>query len=245
MTYAADTLPDGSQLDAATGLFSWTPSSDQLGPSYVPFTVSDADVPPQSVQGQLVFKVLPSDPCTVPTCDPAGGCQSALVPPTSSCCAGVTLPRVAEPVSDCPGARVVFVGRNSSGFGKLQNCDLVRIVNFGQSTAKLRLNVETRCMRSDDAPLTVRVRLESSSPSRPVVTDDTAFLNMQPGSDGYAQRLQLGAQYPVLGGGPFFDLEGAEANLTVTVTDFDNLSVTQSLRVVLTFLPVDDLPETP
>ena len=245
LTYAADTLPAGAQLDP-DGVLHWMPAANQLGPFYVPFTVRDAGLPQQSVQGQLVFKVAPLDACTVATCDPAGGCQSTLLPPTTKCCGGVAVPRVAEPVSDCPGARVVFAGRNNMGFGKLQNCDLLRIINFGQTGASLRFNVETRCMRTDDAPVTVHARLESASSIHRVVADGSTNVNMQPGPDGYAQRLQQGVQFQVNGGGPFFDLEGAEANLTVTVTDFDGVSVTQSVRVVLTFdLGLPDIPETP
>ena len=115
----------------------------------------------------------------------------------------------------------MFVGRNSVGFGKLQNCDSLHLQNFGQTSATMRFNVETRCMRTDDAPVAVRARLESASPIRPLAVDDGATVNMQPGPDGYAQQLQQGVQLPVNGGGPYFDLEGAEANLTVTVTDFD------------------------
>ena len=93
LTYAADDLPDGAQLDPASGVFSWTPAADQLGPFYVPFTVSDAGTPPQSVPGQLVFAVAPPDPCTVVTCDPATGCQERCCRP----------PRAAAAACRCRG----------------------------------------------------------------------------------------------------------------------------------------------
>src|SRR5579862_6261191 len=112
LTYMADTLPDGAQLDAVSGVFSWLPTAAQLGPFYVPFSVSDTGMPPLSAQGQLVFDVTNPIACRMVSCDPATGCQSTLPAPQTSCCSGVTLPRVAEPVSDCPGARVVFAGRN-------------------------------------------------------------------------------------------------------------------------------------
>jgi len=245
LSYAADALPDGAQLDSASGVFSWTPAADQLGPFYVPFNVSDSGLPTQSVSGQLVFAVAPPDACRTISCDPASGCTSTLPLPALSCCNGVALTRVAEPVSDCPGARVVFAGRNSSGFGKLQDCDQLPLVNFAQMGANLRINVETRCLRTDDAPVTVHARLESASLLHSLVTDDDATVNMVPGPAGYAQRLQQGVQVKVRGGGPYFDLEGVEANLTVTVTDFDGVSATQSVRVLLTFVPQADLPETP
>jgi hypothetical protein len=247
LTYAADTLPDGAQLDPATGVFSWMPTAEQLGPFYVPFSVSDAGQPSQSVQGELVFKVSPADPCTIATCDPANGCQSSLVPLTAHCCAGVALPRVAEPVSDCPGARVAFLGRNVvAGFGKLQNCDQLKVVNFGQIGAAVRFNLETRCLRVEDAPVSVHVRIETTSLVRGAIVDDSTVANMQPGDNGYAQRL--GLTFPVQPPGPFFDLDGAEANVTVTVTDFDQVSFTQSVRLVLISDPtkdLSDLPETP
>jgi hypothetical protein len=247
LTYAADTLPDGAQLASATGVFSWMPTAEQLGPFYVPFSVSDAGQPPQSVQGELVFKVSPADPCTVASCDPASGCQSSLVPVTARCCAGVALPRVAEPVSDCPGARVAFLGRNLvSGFGKLQNCDQLKVVNFGQIGASIRFNLETRCLRVVDAPVSVHVRIETTSDAHPVIVDNSTVAHMQLSDNGYAQRL--GLTFPVQAPGPFFDLEGAEANVSVTVTDADQVSTMQAVRVVLTFDPngtLSDLPETP
>jgi Putative Ig domain len=247
LTYAADTLPDGAQLDPATGVFSWMPTAEQLGPFYVPFSVSDTGQRPQSVQGELVFKVSPADPCTIATCDPANGCQISLVPLTAHCCAGVALPRVAEPVSDCPGARVAFLGRNVvAGFGKLQNCDQLKVVNFGQIGAAVRFNLETRCLRVEDAPVSVHVRIETTSLVRGAIVDDSTVANMQPGDNGYAQRL--GLTFPVQPPGPFFDLDGAEANVTVTVTDFDQVTFTQSVRLVLISDPtkdLSDLPETP
>jgi hypothetical protein len=45
----------------------------------------------------------------------------------------------------------------------------------------------------------------------------------------------------VLGAGPFFDLDFAEAKLTVTATDVDGTTVQMQRRVILTFNPLDDL----
>jgi hypothetical protein len=59
--------------------------------------------------------------------------------------------------------------------------------------------------------------------------------------DGYARRR--GYRFPVSGQGPFFDVEGAEANLIVTLTDSDGVPVSQQVRVRLSFTPGPDLPD--
>ena len=62
--------------------------------------------------------------------------------------------------------------------------------------------------------------------------------------DGFARRRLLSVSIDD-GGGPLFDLEGAEANLTVEVIDSEGISVTESLRLRLTFDPLStpDLPD--
>ena len=44
--------------------------------------------------------------------------------------------------------------------------------------------------------------------------------------------------------GPVYDFEGAEAQLTVTLTDVDGVVVEDHLRLLLTFDVLEDLPET-
>jgi len=66
-------------------------------------------------------------------------------------------------------------------------------------------------------------------------------VTLQMRDNGYAQML--GLQFPVSSPGPFFDIEGAEANLSVTATDIDFNAVAEHLRVVLTFDVLNDLPE--
>lgn len=244
VTYVPQTLPPGAQLAAGTGLFDWTPATDQTGAFYATFTARNDEVPPRVVPGQIPFKVQVLDSCTVPACAPATGCTSMLVPlagpQDTKCCTQEPTVRVPEPSADCPVGSVVFVGRNEQGFGRLQNCDRLRVFNQGQVGATMRLNIEARCLNITQ-PAQVHVQVVTKN--RGAIVDRSQPVNLAPGSDGYAQRLLLVA--PVIVIGPFFDFEDSEADVTATLTDVDGLTVTQRLRVVLTFEPLDDLPETP
>ena len=154
----ADALPSGATLDG--NVLRWTPTDAQLGPIHVPFSCSDTADPPLTAAGQLTFKVAPLDPCSRPSCDPATGCTNALPPVDAPCCTAELLPRVAEPQARCPEGKVAFLGRNNSGFGRLQNCDRLRVRNFAQSGAQVSFHVEARCLRTDD-DVDVSVRIET------------------------------------------------------------------------------------
>jgi hypothetical protein len=236
--YRAGNLPRGAQLDAASGVLSWTPQADQVGPRYVPFTCADDGSPPLSAEGLLVFQVSPFDACTTPACDPASGCQSSPVPIGADCCAEPTRARLAQPLASCPEGRILFVGRNNSGFGRLQDCDQLRVINFLQAGASVRFHVETRCVNVQ-RPVTVHARLETKSR---LLFDREQTVILDPRSDGYARKVPV--VFPVSAPGPFFDFEGAEAQLAVRLTDADGVVVQEQLRLRLTFDALDDLPET-
>ncbi len=236
--YAASLLPDGAVLDAATGVLSWTPSADQLGPAYVQFTSTDDGTPPLSVQGLLAFEVAPLDPCTIPTCDPASGCTSALLPIQTNCCTQAPV-RVAVPVVGCPDDRALHIGRNNTGFGRLFNCDQLQVVNFQQSGASVRFHVQARCVNTQQ-PVSVHARLEIGGR---LLFDQSQFVFLVPQLNGYAERLSV--TFPVLGPGPFFSFEGAEAVLTVDLKDVDGAEAHAQLRVRLTFAALGDLPDLP
>ena len=238
LSYSAASLPDGAALDAALGVFTWTPRPDQLGPQYVPFTCADSGAPRLTAQGLLVFEVSPLDACTTPVCDPAAGCHASLPAISESCCTGPPQGRVAEPLADCPQGRVLFVGRNNVGFGRLQNCDQLRVINFLQVGASVRFHVEARCV-NDVQPVMVHARLETQIR---LVFDLEQVVILDPSSDGYARKVPV--VFPVTAPGPFFDFEAAEAQLTVTLTDADGAVVQERLRLLLTFDALDDLPET-
>ena len=238
LSYSAPSLPDGAELDPALGVIAWTPRPDQLGPQYVPFTCADDGAPRLTAQGLIVFEVSHVDACTTPVCDPALGCRASLPAISESCCTGPPQVRVAEPLADCPQGRVLFVGRNNTGFGRLQNCDQLRVINFLQTGASVRFHVEARCVDTAQ-PAMVHARLETQSR---LLFDLEQAVILEPSSDGYARKVPV--VFPVTAPGPFFDFEGAEAQLSVTLTDADGAVVQERLRLVLTFDALDDLPET-
>ena len=240
----SDALPPGAVLDGPSGVLSWTPAIDQLGPFYVPFTCADDATPPARADGQLTFKVSALDACVVPSCDPARGCTAQLQGLNTRCCAAGPAARVAEPVAGCPEGRVLFVGQNADpdSFGRMQNCDRLRLLAFQQADAEAYFNIQTRCM-STSASVRMRVRIETTSLDHPLpVSDEDEPFRLVQGDGGFARNPRT-RRFGISGRGPFFDLEGAEANLTVTLTDTDGASVTERVRVRLTFAPRADLPD--
>ena len=136
---AAENLPPGATFDDANAVLSWTPTEQQLGAFYVPYTCSDDAT--QSVAGTLTFRVSARDSCAVPTCDPATGCTTTLPPPSQSCCGAGPAERVPEPVAECPAGRVLYIGQNDDidVFGRLQNCDVGRGNGVAPSPGRSRL----------------------------------------------------------------------------------------------------------
>jgi hypothetical protein len=236
---SAASLPDGATLDELSGVFSWTPRDDQLGPEYVAFTCSDEGEPPATADGMLVFKIQPPDVCAAPECEPETGCTIPLPPVTEPCCNVTPSERVAEPSADCPGGRVLFLGRNDVGFGRMQDCDRMRVINFAQTGAVVRFHIETRCIDASH-PVIVRARMET--PERMPVFDLGQSVIMSQRRDGFAERLYV--TFPVTSPPPYFDLQDAESNLRVTVTDVDGVVATETLRLKLTFTPIPDLAES-
>jgi hypothetical protein len=236
-----ENLPPGATFDDTSGAFSWTPTEQQLGAFYVPYTCADDAT--QSVAGTLTFRVSARDACAILTCDPATGCTSTLPPPSEPCCGNGPAQRVPEPVAECPAGRVLHIGQNADidTFGRLQNCDVVRVTNFAQSGAEVAFDAETRCMNTLNR-LRMRATMKSNAANHMTVfdTESIPFLFAEQ-DDGFARHRAY--RFSVNGPGPFFDVEGAEANLTLTLTDSDGTSVTEQIRVRLTFTPKPDLPD--
>ena len=238
LLFSAEDLPTGASFDATTGDFSWTPQPDQLGPFYIPVTVTDSGLPPESAEDILVFKILPPDGCVVETCDPATGCTSELVPLNIPCCnEGADPERVAEPVADCPSGRVLFVGRNNLGFGRLQNCDEFPIILFAQGGANVRIHVEARCVDATEKAL-LRMRLRTSDH---LLLDFEEFVSLTLRNDGFAQVYSL--FQGINPDAPPLDLHGSNALLTVSLIDVAGVTLHEELRVRLTIEGSADLPD--
>lgn len=239
VTYEARDLPEGAGFDAETGVLTWTPSEDQVGPHYVPVTVSDDGDVPSATETLLVFQVALPTTCVETNCDPATGCATSPAPLEQLCCEdGEEPPRIAFADADCPAGGVVFAGRNTqTGIGRLENCDWLRVINFAQTGAAVRLNFETRCLRPEAG---IRIRIRIQAPSR-IVVDDDLDLVFVAGDNGYYERITV--PFQVLGGGPFFDLEFAEAILSVIASDSFGNTVRTDKRVRLTFETLPDLDD--
>lgn len=237
LTYFSGELPAGAVLDPASGVLSWVPAPEQLGPFYVPFTVTDSGTPPLSASGTFIFQIDPPDSCAIRDCDPASGCTTVLPPPSEACCAAEPQMRVPQATAPCPGGLAMFVGRNLRGFGRLQNCDRLRVFMGFQGGNTVVLNVETRCL-TIGAPMTVRARLDTAEQTLFDRIDPVLFENR---GDGWAEAVLLG--YGIDPAVDPLSLEGQEANLTVRVTHRDGTSLEQSVRVVLTTEPLEDLPD--
>jgi len=237
LSYAPSAVPDGCSLDTVTGVLTWTPTAQQVDAHYVAVTVTDDGVPPRATEAVLPVKVLPPDACVDPLCDPATGCESVPVPLDQPCCTAEPVVRVAEPDATCPEGRVLFVGRNNVGFGRMQNCDLLQIIPFAQGGINTRFHIETRCIDTSE-PVTVEVRLSTVADGQ--IVGRIHGVELQERNDGYAQRLAL--VYALRRVTDPAALEGAEARLYVKVTDQGGAIAERTLRVVLTRDDLGDLP---
>jgi len=236
ISYVANVLPDGAQFDGESGVLAWTPSATQFGPHYIPFTASDGL---NSVAGLARLQVHPPNPCVDLACNPETGCIATPLAVGLTCCVpDEEPPRVAYVDAGCPEGGVVFAGRNTvAGIGRLEDCDWLRVLNFAQTGAAVRLNFETRCLEPQGG---IRLRVRLQAPSR-VVIDEDIRLTFFTGDNGYLERVIV--PFTVLGGGPFFDLEFAEALLSVIASDSFGNVVRTDKRVRLTFDLLPDLED--
>ncbi|HSQ01544.1 MAG TPA: hypothetical protein VL049_30340 [Candidatus Dormibacteraeota bacterium] len=242
VTCAGDPLLAGMTLDP-DNVLRWTPAADQLGPLSVPVQCQDDAQPPMAVAGTVAFRIAPDDSCATPVCDPATGCTATVAPVDHACCDGSALPRLPESEVFCPSGRLLQIGRNVSGFGRLQSCDHLRFLQSAQTSASLRLHIRVSCLNPLNR-VTVHVKLESAT--RGLLIDPQSalanvFLPSQP-TNGFYERRAI--TFPFSQDGPFLNIEETEANLTVTVRDSDGAEVSDTERVILTsdaLLP--DLPD--
>ena len=152
------------------GVLTWTPADDQLGPFYLPYTCTDDAAAPAVAAGQLTFRVSALDSCTIPSCDPAAGCTVEPATADRALLHRGPVARVAEPAVGCPDDRVLYVGQNANGFGRIQNCDVMVVENFEQSGAEVQFDVETRCLNSLTR-IGLETRMDSNAANHPLMFD--------------------------------------------------------------------------
>jgi hypothetical protein len=235
LRYEAPELPHGASLDPDTGVFRWMPAASDVGLVYVVCTVIDGGLPPNRVEGRLVFEVLSPDPCDRPVCNPALGCDPMPIEDLATDCCGDPGPRVPDPAGGCPEGSVLHVGRNSARattVGRLQGCDGLRVAPLAQGGAGVHLNFEMRCLDPDE--VIIHVRLETATM---VLVDSQRLTFFDERADGYLEKRSMGfsaddQSFP----------EGTEGRLTVTVRDGSGAELVRRVRVVLTAQPLPDLP---
>ncbi len=237
VTFATESLPAGVTL-SETGLFQWTPGEQQLGGFHVRFTATDDGEPPMASEGELMFKVESLDPCTIPTCDPSTGCTGELRPLDQPCCSLEGEPRVSEPFAACPQGRALFVGRPGvDHFQRVHNCDALTYDNNRQLGASIFFDVEARCLRADRD---IRTQILLVNASRIALNTDE-MEEFDPGDNGFIVARDLFDE--INPPGPFMDLDDHEANLTITLTDADGVTVSDTFRIITTQSSLPILPD--
>lgn len=231
-------LPAGAQFDEETATLRWTPGEEQRGPFYVSLTVTDSGIPPEAVVRQIVFQIAPIEGCTISQCDPATGCVYEQASLADNCCEGEPLIRVPEPNVGCPEGRILFVGRNQQGFGRLRNCDHLQFVPFSQGFgALITVHIEARCINLDESS-TLQISLTREDR---VLFDVQRNIFLRERDDGFGQTL--GLLFSIDRTISNQSLEGSQAILAARVTDADGVVVERSVRVLLTLSDVADIPD--
>lgn len=236
LRWEVESLPAGASLDPASGVLRWTPDADDSGAHYARFRVTDDGDPSAGASGVLPIKVSPPDACTTATCDPVTGCTGTMVPVATDCCTTEPTVRPAEPEAYCDGGRIAFLGRNEQGFGRMLNCDRLRIRSFAQGGLVVRFHIEARCV-AIDRPATLHTTLRTASGT---LVERSETVELDPRDDGFAQELAI--VHVISNEVEPEELEDAEAELSVRLVDANGVGVDSAVRVVLTFEPVADLP---
>lgn len=232
VTCSADQLPDGASFESLT--LSWTPTSDQIGPAYASITCSDDDASPASSHVVVPLAIGSIDSCSDPVCDAATGCSTALPSLDAPCC-GAEAPLLAEPDAECPAGRVLLIADDSdSRLDLLTNCERKVVKNFAQTGAQVRVRLLARCINLDDRS---RVRAHMETANRVMFTREY-LVPFTDAGNGYVQSPVV--PFQVDPPAPFFDIENAEANLTITLRDPQNQEISQSVHLLLTFTPIPE-----
>lgn len=233
-------VPASATWDAAGLRLVWTPEVSDAGAHLVEVRCHDVRSPSAVVEGVVAFTVSLADACIEPQCDPGVGCSRLLASLEAPCCSEATT-APAEPPSSlpCPAARAVWLSEDvDGGFQILGDCDWKFLRNQAQQAAQIRFKLRGRCFSLDDR---IRVRLRMDTPTRgkdgtqPAV--DSEFL-VRFSDAGHEEVYSGPIPFDILGPRPYFDLQDAEANVTVQVRDALNNTASESLRLRLTFTPI-------
>lgn len=233
-------LPARATWDAAELRLVWTPEVSDAGAHLVQIRCHDVRSASATVEGVVAFTVSLADACTEPQCDPGVGCSRLLAALDAPCCSeATTAPAEPPAVLPCPAARAVWLSEDvDGGFRILGDCDWKFLRNQAQQSAQVRFKLRGRCLSLDDR---IRVRLRMDTPTRgkdgtqPAVDSEFLVRFFDAGND---EVYSGPVPFDILGPRPYFDLQDAEANVTVQVRDALNNSANESLRLRLTFTPI-------
>ncbi len=231
----ATRLPAGAVLDPSWRLV-WMPSDADVGNHDVEVECADQGVPPARAQARMVVSVWAVDACSVPQCDPAVGCSRALPSLDAPCCGAEHVATPSLPDVPCPDGLALWISEDiDGGFRPLNDCDLKYVRNNAQASAEVRFKFRARCLSLDDRIL-LEARMDTKD-RQPVIEEQYRVRFYPAEGDGDIVESRS-VQFEVKGPSPFFDMEGAEANLEVSVTDGQLHHHTERLRLRLTFTPV-------
>lgn len=230
----ATDLPLGAEFDARSWTIFWTPGIDDVGNHPVTVQCYDVVDPAATSRGFVVISVRAPDACATPACDPQAGCSRQLASLDAPCCGADGELPLPVPDIPCPVGRAVWISEDiDGGFRALRDCDFKYVRNNAQASAEVRFKFRARCFSLDDR-IVVSARMDTKGRT-PVIDDRYRVRFYEAGPDLVESRT---VQFEVRPPAPFFDMQDAEANLVVTLTDGQLQTYTESLRLRLTFTPV-------
>ncbi len=165
-------------------------------------------------------------------------CDLQPIEAVPRCCATAPAPATELPSPRCGIEPQLLLGRNSDGFGRIDPCEVVPLLQFAQGGVALRLHVWAACLDAA-APIRIDVSLRTADES---LLDVTRFARFQIRGDGWREERSLVFELPFPTEPDQY--EGVEAELRLQVTDVSGTTgATTTTRVVLTMEPVPDEPD--
>ncbi len=227
-------LPAGAELEEASWRILWVPGDSAVGNHEIVVQCHDISGPSAAVTTRVIISVYGPDSCSTPVCDPGVGCSRTLASLEAPCCDALGGVSLAVPNVPCPAGRKVWISEDvDGGFRALGDCDLKYVRTNAQASAEVRFKFRARCFSLDDR-IVVSARMETRE--RTPVMDDRYRVRFYDAGENLVESRSV--QFEVRPPAPFFDMQDAEANLVVTLTDGQLQTATESLRLRLTFTPV-------